>query len=300
MLFQSNIINGENLLHINSCIFATISNTVFDNITLTSFTIDTVRITGVGGSTTLSNVSITNSDFLSTPSVYLEGSYGQIVMAQITADNLTTDTQGSIIKIDLATILQASYLTFSNINSYTSDSNDNYMIDITAMDLGAQFPTQIQHVTVSNSTTGVLKIGSLSGSLSQNNLLAIQNFVISDCSIQNSIDIISFTSVTTSELYAIVFSNMIFRDLQFTQGASLFNLEHLMTLPIQIIDSEFSNILGGKINLEPFSKDISNLNLNLAINNITVNNVNTQFSSFIEIQTGVILSITNSNFFNVH
>ena len=111
---------------------------------------------------------------------------------------------------------------------------------------------------------------------------------------------ITLTTLVTYDPYAIIFSNLMFSNLEFVQGGNILNFEHLLANPVQIFDSEFSNITGGKINMKSFTTSIANLNTSIVINNITVNDVNAKFDSFITLQTGAVLSINDSSFTNIN
>ena len=270
------------------------------NITLTEFTSELVKITGIGSVVAMTDILITNIDLFSKPAVYFKDYYRQVTIFDVNVDNVTTDTDGSIINIQQATILQASQLSFTNIHSYSSDSTNNYMMEIVSMDLSATYPSTLQNISVSDFTTGVLKIQTLTGNLSDNNMLLIQDFTISDSNLTNSIDLITLKSLMTHESYSIVFSNMVFQNLNFLQGANLLNFEHLTSNPVELKDSKFFDIEGGKINVQSFTSNLANLSTSLTMTNITVDYINSQFDSFITLQTGAIVSISDSSFTNTN
>ena len=130
-------------------------------------------------------------------------------------------------------------------------------------------------------------------------MLGIQDVVVSDYNVSNSIDLISLTTLTTYDLYSIIFSNMVFSNLEFVQGGNIFNFEYLISAPVQIINSQFNNIVGGKINVKSFTTNIVNLTTDLVASNVTVDNINAKFDSFINLQTGAKLSIIDSSFTNM-
>ena len=174
------------------------------------------------------------------------------------------------------------------------------MISIEAMDLNATYPSLMQNVLVSNSTTGFSNILTVTGNLSDNNLLSIQDIHITDWQVENKTDMIAVSTVTTYDPYAILFSNMTFNDIEFVLGGNLLNFEYLLGIPVKIVDSHFKNIVGGKINVKSFTTNITNLSENLAMSNINVDNVNAQFDSFITLQTGAVVSISDSSFTNIN
>ena len=158
----------------------------------------------------------------------------------------------------------------------------------------------IQSISVSNSSIGLLHVQAVAGNVSDINMLMIQDIHIFDCLIENRIDMMTLTLLVTYDPYSIIFSNLMFNNLEFVQGGNLLNFEHLLTMPVQIIDSEFTNIIGGKINVRSFTSNIPNLSTNLVMNNITVNSANAKFDSFITLKTGAVLSISDSSFTNMN
>ena len=224
----------------------------------------------------------------------------QIAISYVTADSLSTDTDGAVFSIELATVLQANSLAFTNISSLTLDSSNNYMIMISDMDLAAAYPSTIQNVTVNSCSTGIIKIQTLTNNLTQNNMLVISNVTVSDYNVSSSIDLIALTTLTTYDRYSIIFSSMTFSNLEFVQGGNIFNLEYLIGAPVQIIDSVLNNIVGGKINVKSFTTNIANLTTDLIMSNVTVDNVNAKFDSFLILQTGAVVSVTDSIFTNIN
>ena len=297
--FTSIANQGQFILHAIP-VFAIISNLTIDENSIQASESKFLRVTGIGTVIFLSNIMIKNSNLQSSSAIQLEDTFSQITINNVVADSLSIDTDGSIIHIEIATMLQASRLSFTNISSSTSDSSNNYMMLISDMDITTSYPSAIQNITVNNWSTGITKIESLFGNMTDGNMLLIKDVVVSDYSVSSSIDLITLTTLSTYDPYAIVFSNMIFSNLEFEQGGNILNFEHLLGAPVQIIDSEFMNIVGGKINVESFTTNIANLSTSLIMSNITVSNVNAQFGSFIVLQTGATVSISDSNFANIN
>ena len=117
--------------------------------------------------------------------------------------------------------------------------------------------------------------------------------------IESNIDLITMTLLTTYDPYAIILSNLMFSNLEFVQGGNILKFEHLLAVPVQVINSEFTNVFGGKINVKSFTSNIPNLTTSLQFSNLTIDSFNVKFDSFINLQTGAVLSITDSSFTNM-
>ena len=298
--FQSNVINGITIFHFTLWISVTIQNMVLDNNTLITSNTELVRITGMGAPVTLLNTSISNSNFFKSSAIHLRNNFGQITITKLLWENVTTHVDSSIIDIDLATILQASNLSFTNISSYDFDSSNNYMISIVSIDLAASYPSLLQNITVQNSSIGVLKIQNFRGSFSGNNMFVIQDVHILECQVPNNIDLIILNSLSTDDPYAMIFQNLIFYNIEFLKGAHLFNFRHLLSVPVQIINSTLRSISGAKIRVGSFTTKIGNLSTAIQLINITGDNINPKFNSFIELYTGAELCISDSSFTNIN
>ena len=236
---------------------------------------------------------------MSSSALKFEGDFNQISISELTVDNMTIDTDGAILNIDSVKSLQISNLNFANIDSYNSDSSNNYMVSISSMDLSASITSLIQNFTVHNCMIGVLTIKALSGNFNDGNMLTIQDMIISNSTLSKSIDLIALTSLTTYESYSITFSNIVFENLELLQNSNLFNFAHILKLPVIIKDSAFQNITGGQITIGSFTTEITDLSTMLSFQNITAQNINAQFGSFIQLHTGAELSIENSSFSNI-
>ena len=80
----------------------------------------------------------------------------------------------------------------------------------------------------------------------------------------------------------------------------MLNFEHLISAPVQLVNSNFNNIKGGMISMQSSSSSFTDLNTNLIMSNITANDINVKFGSLITLQTGAILSISYSSFTNIN
>ena len=271
-----------------------------DNNTINALDRDLITITGVGGPVILTNTSVSNSNLFTSSALHLENNFAQIAISGFSGENLITHIDSSILKIDQATILQASDFSFNNLSSYNSDSSNNHMISIIAIDLAASFPSVIQDVSVQNSGIGLLQIQVFRNNYTENNMLAVQNVQISNCESQNKIDLITLTSLSTYDPYAIVFSNLIFENLNFQQGTNLISFSHLLSVPVQIINSTFRNISGAKISVESSTTEFANLYTPVQLQNLTGENIEAKFDSFIELSSGARLNILDSSFSDIN
>lgn len=104
--------------------------------------------------------------------------------------------------------------------------------------------------------------------------------------------------MSTSDDYSIMLSNLLFKNIEFSLKGNLLNFNHLMSQSVQVIGSKFVNLSKSKISINSFSTN-SELSTKVSIINSTASNINMEFGSFIYLETGAEISITNSNFSGV-
>ena len=79
----------------------------------------------------------------------------------------------------------------------------------------------------------------------------------------------------------------------------MFNFQHQINNQVIIRNSAFHDNFGGTIHLKSYNKDLLNITTKVLIENITTNNINGQYNSFIHLETGGDLQIWNSSLMNI-
>lgn len=103
----------------------------------------------------------------------------------------------------------------------------------------------------------------------------------------------------TTDNYMINILDLNFENLTFSQGGNLFNFRHLLPSPVVIANSTFLNLVGASIYSKSYTTNIPGLYTMLVLSNITVDNLDMMYGSFITLETGSILTIVDSTFSNV-
>ena len=123
-------------------------------------------------------------------------------MSSVSFQNITIDTDTSVILFESLKMLDFNGAIFNNISSYSSDSTNNYMIQIQQtgkfdilllvlfdivsviyfvyLDISGSVPMQIQDLNVHDSTIALIDIGTLVGTPIINNSMTVSDIVISD------------------------------------------------------------------------------------------------------------------------
>ena len=111
---------------------------------------------------------------------------------------------------------------------------------------------------------------------------------------------ISIDSLQSVYEFGIFFENLTFTNIEFMLGGNLIKYSHLLTNSFELINSSFSNITGGRINIESFTADTDGLTTKVLMSNIDADNINSEYGSFIVLKTGADLTIVDSEFTNMN
>ena len=111
---------------------------------------------------------------------------------------------------------------------------------------------------------------------------------------------ISIDSLQSVYEFGISFENLTFTNIDFELGGNLIKYSHLLTNSFQLSNSSFSNITGGRINIESFTADTDGLTTKVLMSNIDADNINSEYGSFIVLNTGADLTIVDSQFTNMN
>ena len=158
---------------------------------------------------------------------------------------------------------------------------------------------QMQDLNVHDSTIAVIHIGILVGVPIINNSITVADTVISDWTIPSQIDMISIGNLQSVYEFGIIFQNFTFINIDFMLGGNLIKYSQLLSNSFELTNSSFSNITGGRINIESFTADTNGLTTKVLMTNIDADNINSEYGSFIELQTGADVNIVNSRFTNI-
>ena len=158
---------------------------------------------------------------------------------------------------------------------------------------------QLQDLNVHDSTIALIHIGILTGTPIINNSMTVTDTIITNCTIPGQIDMISIGNVQSIYEFGITFKNFTFTNIDFQFGGNLIKYSHLLKNSFELTDSSFSNITGGRINIESFTADTDGLTTKVLMTNIHVDNINSEYGSFIVLKTGADVNILNSSFTNI-
>ena len=100
--------------------------------------------------------------------------------------------------------------------------------------------------------------------------------------------------------FGIMFQNFTFTNIDFMLGGNLIKYSQLLSNSFELTNSSFSNITGGRINIESFTADTDELTTKVLMTNIHADNINSEYGSFIVLKTGANLKIADSEFTNMN
>jgi hypothetical protein len=105
--------------------------------------------------------------------------------------------------------------------------------------------------------------------------------------------------VKSDGTFLVVFNQLVFSNITFSQFGNLLYLQHQANEEAQINNSVFSDIYFAGIAAESFDKNSLDKRTLIRMSNITAHNINGVSGSFIQIFEGVTLTVTDSFFYYI-
>ena len=291
--------------------FALVSFEEVNGVTIQNFTVDNLDSTGTsdeyffylyvneGYGVSIDNLVVTNTQinyqsvlFVDEFIDYIEISNSEITNCQVSPGVSAYDL-GAFYHSEIANI------TFTNVTS-TDEASDSYIISIAGISLDTDTNSSISEVTVTESNIALLQLGSVSEETSQYVSLTLSNIAYTDSQFEVSTSLIDLQAGETDQDFTILGENIMFENLGFTLGGNLINFQSQMANQAVLSNVAISNITNGNIYVDAFNPQNRDLPSKLRFSNMTVDQVNVQYSSLILVNEGAELEIWESLFENIY
>ena len=175
-----------------------------------------------------------------------------------------------------------------------------YVLKIQGLYLNGTTDSEINSVTVVNSTIGFMKLTAIEGTSLSPRILKLSNLNCKDSLYENPLNIIEIEGILTTENFQIQIIQSSFQNLKFILGGNLILMKSQMINYLLLQDSSFESISGGSISIESFDKLNTAVTSHLRIQNLTTLDINSQFSSFLQVSKEGELSIYDSTIKNIY
>ena len=280
-----------------------ILNMKINNITINNNDISSNDPTGIffgnmnGGSIQLSNITIINSNFGAKHVFeYRQSKNDTIKIEDVYVENVSLGTGTKIFKTQSLSGFSMTNSTFSNVHpSNVGDSSPKF-VELGSISLINQSNYEITDTNVEKSTVGVLELSNIESSEALSASFTISNLTYIDSYFEFSQDLVSLTSIETSNNFSIAFNNLYMQNITFTRTGNLLVLSHQTSSMLKITNAYFNNVNGAQILIR--SSNLQNIELKskVSMTNVTVSSISGSSNSFIVINEGGVLHLFDSLF----
>ena len=276
-----------------------------DNITINNNDISSSDPTGFfrtmnGGSIEQSNITIKNSNIGAKHVFeYCQSSAGKIKIQDVYVNNVTLGTNTKIFKTQSLTSFEMRNSTFSNVHpSYSGDSSPK-LIELRSIALAEQSNYFIMDTHIEQSTLPLLGLSNIESSVALSTSFTISNLTYVDSYFKFSQDLVSFTNIETSNNFSITLNNLNMQNITFVRTGNLMVLSHQTNSTLEINNAYFKNINGAQILIQSTNLQNTNLLTRVSMINITASSMSGASNSFITINEGGVLHLSDSFFTHI-
>ena len=188
-------------------------------------------------------------------------------------------------------------ITFNN-NTFIGISSS--ILSISKIDLSLGMNSQISNMNISNSSSTAITFGNFINPTSAVQTLFVENITYSNSTIDAVIDLINTQNIISTAAVKVIFNNFQFSGIEFTNKGNILDLKHILSLPIMISNSSFTNLTSSIIYADSSGSGSSGLTTQAKFVNCVFDQINGKFSSLLNTKNKAILEFTNSTFTNIY
>ena len=157
----------------------------------------------------------------------------------------------------------------------------------------------ISNTFVQQSSVGLIELSQIESSDPLSVNFTISNLTYADSYIEFSQDLVSFTSIETSNDFRIMLSDINMRNITFERTGNLLNLRHQTQTTLSIAGANFNNLSGAQISIKSSNLQNSDLLAKVTATNINATSITGSSNSLFSIEEGGVLNIHDSSFSNI-
>ena len=193
--------------------------------------------------------------------------------------------------------LTSNNLTFLLINDDNSNSEESALFVFDSIDLSQGNNITLSSVTVTNCTSSFYRLLSVSGTAPTTKFVNLNSISLSSSSYSSQTNLMIFGPLYTTEDVQFVMQNTSFTNLNFEKYGNIIYLKQQTQKPFLLQNSNFQNIIGGRIYVEPDTVDTNTLPAAIDVYNLTVANNDFIDFTFINLQQHSQLTVSTWAFY---
>ena len=193
--------------------------------------------------------------------------------------------------------LTSNNLTFLLINDDNSNSEESALFVFDSIDLSQGNNITLSSVTVTNCTSSFYRLLSVSSTAPTTKFVNLNAISLSSSSYSSQTNLMIFGPLYTTEDVQFVMQNTSFTNLNFEKYGNIIYLKQQTQKPFLLQNSNFQNIIGGRIYVEPDTVDTNTLPAAIDVYNLTVANNDFIDFTFINLQQHSQLTVSTWAFY---
>ena len=274
-----------------------------DNITVNDNDILNINPTGIffgelnGGSVELSNILIKNSDIgVKHVFEYRQSIPGTIKIENVHVENVTLGTDTKILKAQTLTCFEIINSTFSNVHPSDSGDSSPKLIELGSIALANRSSYAIMDTYIEQSTVGLIELSNIESTQTLSASISLSNLTYVNSYFEFPQDLVSFINIETSNDLSIKIDDLNMQNITFVRTGNLLVLGHQTSSTLKINNAYFENVNGARILIRSSNLQNTNLLTKVRMTNITASSISGSSNSFITINEGGRLQISDSLF----
>ena len=254
-----------------------------------------------GGNVSISNFNVLNSDLRSKHAIeyWLRSGTGSMTIENVYVNNVTLDTDATVIKTQSQKSFSMKNSTFINVNPRVSSDNSPKLLELSSISLNDQENFLISDTYVEESSVGLIELSQIESSAPLSVDFTISNLTYVDSLIEFPQDLVSFINIETSNDFRIILSDISMSNITFERTGNLLRLGHQTQTILSIINANFYDLSGAQVSIKSSNLQNSDLKTKVIATNINATSSSSTSSSLINIQEGGELMISDSYFSSI-
>lgn len=234
--------------------------------------------------------------------IEISKSVGNLTFKNCKFENEVLHSGTEYIHIENPFVLILDNITFTGITDDNSTSfDDTTLIYIDSIDVESiqslTHIVKVSNIFMENSTVSFIHLVSFSGRTTTKKYIVFDQTTIKDAVFEKYNDLIIFGPLYTEDNIDIYFSHWTFDNLRFRSLVNIIHLKYQTINPFQIEHCTFTNIIGGRILVEPLTISSTSVYSQFSLTNVSVSNNDFRDSTFIVLKEHCKLIIHNSDIF---
>ena len=221
---------------------------------------------------------------------------GPAQISNIKLDNIYLSGDTSFLKVKTVASLIINQVTVIDTGPESSDDVENILIDLTEISSSVNGAYQISNIVANQSQITLVSISNSNQVKTISQSIAISNILYTNGYYEFANDIISTGTITSSGQFYVSFTNLTFSDIVFVRNANLLNFKHQSPNEFLVKDMTVSNVTAAGVLIQAFDVFMTNRPVKVKFQNLLATGINSEFKSFIQLQTGADIQIVDSSF----